>query len=312
MKKNVTLVLSGGGARGFAHIGAIEEIESRGYRINSIAGTSMGALVGGMYAVGKMNEYKEWAYRLDKQEIFKLLDFSFSSQGLIKGDKVLNKMKEFIPDANIEDLKIKYTATAFDLAHNKEIVFKEGSLYNAIRASISIPTVFTPVISGDSVLVDGGVINNIPIKNAIRTKNDVLIAVYVNADIPVLHINMPDKRERQNLYTQKINEFRNSFYKSVPTDQIKKFNYFNLINDTIAVMTNKLASTIIKDNPPDILVEISKKSCGTYDFYKAEELVEIGRYATQKKFDSQNIKRKLKTYTDLFTLPILPYRDSGS
>jgi len=123
MKKNVTLVLSGGGARGFAHIGAIEELESRGYLINSIAGTSMGALVGGMYAVGKMNEYKEWVYNLDKKDIFKLLDFSFSNQGLIKGDKVLNKMKEFIPDANIEDLKIKYTATAFDLAQNKEIVF---------------------------------------------------------------------------------------------------------------------------------------------------------------------------------------------
>jgi len=286
MKKNVTLVLSGGGARGFAHIGAIEELESRGYLINSIAGTSMGALVGGMYAVGKMNEYKEWVYNLDKQDIFKLLDFSFSNQGLIKGDKVLNKMKEFIPDANIEDLKIKYTATAFDLAQNKEIVFKEGSLYNAIRASISIPTVFTPVISGDSVLVDGGVVNNIPIKNAIRSKNDVLIAVYVNADVPVHQINIPDKVKKQALYIQKINEFRKSLYKSVPPDQSKKFHYFNLMNDTIAVMTNQLASTIIKNNPPDILVEISKKSCGTYDFYKVEELVEIGRYAARERLDS--------------------------
>ena len=173
MKRNVTLVLSGGGARGFAHIGAIEEIESRGYIINSIAGTSMGALIGGVYATGKMNEFKEWAYNLDKQQIFKLIDFSFTNQGLIKGDKVFKAMKKFIPDANIEDLKIKYTATAFDMAQTKEIVFREGSLYNAIRASISIPTVFTPVIVGDSVLVDGGVVNNIPISNAIRTKNDV-------------------------------------------------------------------------------------------------------------------------------------------
>ena len=104
-------------------------------------------------------------------------------------------MKKFIPDANIEDLKIKYTATAFDLAHNKEIVFREGSLYNAIRASISIPTVFTPVIYGDSVLVDGGVVNNIPINNAIRIKNDVLIAVYVNADVPVHHINISERTD---------------------------------------------------------------------------------------------------------------------
>jgi NTE family protein len=286
MKKNAALVLSGGGARGFAHIGAIEEIESRGYIINSIAGTSMGALIGGVYATGKLNEFKEWAYNLDKQEIFKLIDFSFSNQGLIKGDRVLKTMKKFIPDNNIEDLKIKYTATAFDMVHNKEIVFKEGSLYNAIRASISIPTVFTPVINGNSVLVDGGVVNNIPINNAIRTKNDVLIAVYVNADVPVHHINISEKRKRQDLYIQKINKFRKSIYKSNSIDQRKKFHYFNLINDTIAVMTNHQATTLIKNTPPDILVEISKKTCGTFDFYKTEELVETGRYATREKLDS--------------------------
>jgi len=288
MKKNVTLVLSGGGARGFAHIGAIEEIENQGYTIRSIAGTSMGALVGGVFATGKMEEFKKWAYRLGKQEILRLIDFSFSNQGLIKGDRVLKKMKEFIPDENIEDLKIKYTATAFDMAQNKEIVFREGSLYNAIRASISIPTVFTPVISGNLVLVDGGVVNNIPINNAIRTKNDVLMAVYVNADIPVHHINVSDNKKSQYLYIQKINEFRKSLNKVNDTDQVKRFHYFNLINDTIAVMTNQLATTMIKNNPPEILVEISKKSCGTFDFFKAEELVEIGRYAARERLNSIN------------------------
>ncbi len=208
LKKNVTLVLSGGGARGFAHIGAIEEIESRGYIINSIAGTSMGALIGGVYATGKLNEFKEWVYNLDKHKIFKLFDFSFTNQGLIKGDRVLKTMKKFIPDANIEDLKIKYTATACDLAQHKEIVFSQGSLYNAIRASISIPTFFTPVISGSSVLVDGGVVNNVPINNAIRTKNDVLIAVYVNSDVPVHRINLSKKEEKQNLYIQKSMSLR--------------------------------------------------------------------------------------------------------
>ncbi len=286
MKKNVTLVLSGGGARGFAHIGAIEEIESRGYIINSIAGTSMGALIGGVYSTGKLNEFKEWAYNLDKPEIFKLIDFSFSNQGLIKGDKVFKTMKKFIPDANIEDLKIKYTATAFDMAQTKEIVFRKGSLYNAIRASISIPTVFTPFIDGDSVLVDGGVVNNIPMSNAIRTKNDVLIAVYVNSEVPAHRINISEKRKRQDLKIQKFNEFRNRLRKLDSRDQRRDFHYFNLINDTIAVMTNHQATTIIKNSPPDILVEISKKSCGTFDFFKAEELVEIGRYATKKKFDS--------------------------
>lgn len=292
MKKNVTLVLSGGGARGMAHIGAIEEIESRGYKIASIAGTSMGALIGGVYAVGKMNAYKEWVYKLDKHKIFKLLDFSFSNQGLIKGDKILNKMKEFIPDANIEDLSIKYTATAFDLAQNKEVVFKDGSLYDAIRASISIPTVFTPVICGDSVFVDGGIVNNIPLSNAIRTKDDTLIAVYVNADTAVQPIKLFDNEKKQDSYIQKINAFRLSLNKLSSTDEKKSFHFFNLISDTISVMTNQLAVAIIQNNPPDILVEISKKSCGTYDFYRAEELVEIGRKAARERLDSLVINAK--------------------
>jgi NTE family protein len=287
MKKNVTLVLSGGGARGLAHIGAIEEIESRGYVINSIAGTSMGALVGGVYATGKLNEFKEWVYNLDKQKVFNLIDFSFSNQGLIKGDRVFKTMKSFIPDANIEDLKIKYTATAFDLAFNKEVAFNRGSLYDAIRASIAIPTVFTPVVSGDSIFVDGGVVNNIPISNAVRTENDMLIAVYVNADIPVCHINIPEKSKMKAMYIQKINEFRKSLNKSKSTDKKKKFHYFNLMNDTIACMTNQLATAKIKDTQPDIFVEIAKKTCGTFDFFKAEELVEIGRNATREKFNSQ-------------------------
>ncbi|MBN2635653.1 MAG: patatin-like phospholipase family protein [Prolixibacteraceae bacterium] len=288
MKKNVTLVLSGGGARGFAHIGAIEAIESRGYTINSIAGTSMGALVGGVYAVGKMNEYKEWVYNLDKQEIFKLLDFSFSSHGLIKGDKVFNTMKKFIPDANIEDLNIKYTATAFDLANNKEVVFNKGSLYDAIRASVSIPTVFTPVVSENSVFVDGGVVNNIPINNAIRIKDDILIAVYVNADIPLnrTYLTESEKVKRQDIYKKRIAEFKKSVFKSSTRDQNIRFNYFNLINNTISAATHYLANTIMKSNPPDILIEISHHSCKTFDFYKAEELVEIGRYAAHEKFDS--------------------------
>lgn len=291
MNKNVTLVLSGGGARGFAHIGAIEELESRGYTINSIAGTSMGALVGGVYAVGKLEEFKEWVYKLDKRQIFKLIDFSFTNQGLIKGDKVLKKMKEFIPDANIEDLKIRYTATAYDLAQNQEIVYREGSLYNAIRASISIPTVFTPVIDGDSILVDGGVVNNIPISNAIRSKNDVLVTVYVNSEVPVLNLNTPEKITRQKIYLQKINEFRKSVNELNQEHHGKRFHYFNLMNNTIAAMTNHISKTTLKNTPPDILIEISKKTCGTFDFYKAEELVEIGRYAAREKLDSLTITR---------------------
>jgi NTE family protein len=145
VKEKVSLVLSGGGARGIAHIGVIEELEKQGFEIKSIAGTSMGALVGGIYAVGKLQEYKNWMYTLDKLDVFKLIDFTLSSQGLIKGDRVFKKMKEFIPDMNIEELNIHYAATATDLINKEEVVFTKGSVYKSIRASTAIPSVLTPV-----------------------------------------------------------------------------------------------------------------------------------------------------------------------
>lgn len=291
MNRNVTLVLSGGGARGFAHIGAIEELTERGYTITSIAGTSMGALVGGVYAAGKLDEFKQWACNLDKKKIFRLIDFSFSNQGLIKCDRVLNTMKEFIPDAKIEDLPLRYTATAFDLANNKEVVFTSGSLYDAIRASISIPTVFTPVITGDSILVDGGVVNNIPMSNAFRTKDDTLIAVYVNSDLPLTeeYPGRSDSGKSPFPRPARSRGFRNVLMNTDDIDRRKRFDYFNLINSTIASGTNHLAKLIINQNPPDILIEVSRKSCGTFDFHKAESLVELGRKAAKVKLNSLNI-----------------------
>ena len=287
MSKNITLVLSGGGARGIAHIGVIEEMESRGYAINSIAGTSMGALVGGVYAAGKLKELKEWLYTLDKQKIFSLLDFNLGMQGFIKGDRVLNAMRAFVPDTEIESLRIKFTATAFDLANEKEVVFSTGNLYQAIRASISIPTIFTPVISGNSILVDGGVVNNIPVKNAVRTDNDELIAVNVNANIK---LNAPtlasEESIGQTFYAKSLLKFKSRLAVSTSENQEMRFNYFNLITNTILSTTNQLAQMTLLQYPPKILIEISRNSAGTFEFFKAQELVELGRAAAKKAFDS--------------------------
>ena len=128
MSRNIALVLSGGGARGMAHIGVIEELLKRDYRITSIAGTSMGALIGGVYAQGKLEEFKNWVTGLDQLEVFKLVDLTIGKGGLVKGEKVLNKMKEFIPDTNIEDLPIPYSATAVDIIKHEEVVFRSGSV----------------------------------------------------------------------------------------------------------------------------------------------------------------------------------------
>ena len=284
MKKNIALVLSGGGARGIAHIGVIEELEKQGFNIKSISGTSMGALIGGVYAVGKMQEYKQWIYTLDKLDVFNLVDFTFSSQGLVKGDRVFKKMKEFIPNMNIEELKIHYAATATDIIRKKEVVFTTGDIYEAIRASIAIPTVFTPVKTVDSILVDGGVINNIPINHVKRTKGDILIVVHVNADVPVFKPSIPkiQDNEKQSIYLKKIKEFENRLIKIVPKSKTEKLGYFNLINNTISIITAQISKMTIEKYPPDILINISDNSCGTFDFYKAEEMVEIGRHAAIK------------------------------
>lgn len=292
MERKVSLVLSGGGARGIAHIGAIEEIKKQGFEISSISGTSMGALVGGVYALGKMEEFKNWLYSLDKIKVFKLIDFTFSSQGLIKGDKVLSTIKEFISDENIENLKISFAAVATDIVNKKEVVFTKGSIYDAIRASISIPTVFTPVKTENGLLVDGGVVNNIPINQVKRTVNDLLVVVNVNADIPAFK-SLVSKKEidkKQSTYKKKIQDFSKHLHKITPSNNKERLGYFNLIDKTINLMIHHMSEMTLETYSPDVLINISRESSSTFDFYKAEELVEIGRKAAIISLEKFNIE----------------------
>ncbi len=180
MGKDVALVLSGGGPRGFAYIGAIEELQSRGYNITSIAGTSIGSLIGGVYAAGKMPQVKQWLFSLDFWNMYALIDFSFSLNHLVKGDRVIEALKGIVSDINIEDLKIPYKAIATDLYTGEEVVFSKGPLFDAIRASISIPTLFKPVEYRDSLLIDGAMSNCLPINRVERKNGDILVAFDVN------------------------------------------------------------------------------------------------------------------------------------
>lgn len=292
MKQKVSLVLSGGGARGIAHIGVIEELEKVDFKIVSVTGSSMGALVGGIYTLGKLDEFKKWLYHLDKLEVFKLLDFSFSSQGLVKGDRVNNELKKFITDKKIEDLKIIFAAVAVDIVNKKEVLFKKGSMYEAIRASIAIPTVFTPAIMNNTLLVDGGVLNNIPINHAKRFPGDLLIAVNVNANTPVDKPTLLEQEValKQSIYRKKMTLFQNHLRNFFPAIKNENLGYFELINNTISIMTNQLSQITIEKYPPDLLIEVSRESCGTFDFYKAEEMVETGRIAAQKILETHKNK----------------------
>ena len=179
-QKKVALALSSGGPRGFAYIGAIEELESRGYVISSIAGTSIGSLIGGIYAAGKLPEVKQWLFDLDVWKVFTLMDISISLNHLVKGDKVIEALKEIVPDTNIEDLKIPYKAIATDFYTGEEVIFDRGNLFQAIRASISIPSLFRPAKIGDRTLIDGGIANTMPLNRVERTSGDILIGFDVN------------------------------------------------------------------------------------------------------------------------------------
>ena len=282
--KKISLVLSGGGARGLAHVGVLEELEKQGCSIHAIAGTSMGAVVGGIYAAGKMDEFKEWLLSLDKVDIFNLVDFTLFDSGFIKGDRVFEKLSAIIPDNQIQDLPIRFVATATELMSRKEVIFTKGSLYNAMRASVAIPNVITPVKSEDSVFVDGGVVNNMPLNHARRIDHDRLVAVNVNADMPVPE-KQPDEAAavKPSFYQKTLDKFNQHLSELFPDQKNNELSYFDILNVSFELMRDEMVKLSLKNTPPDVLIEISRYSCEMYDFYKAEELIEMGREATRKR-----------------------------
>ena len=279
MKKNVALVLSSGGARGLAHIGAIEELERRGYCITSIAGCSMGALIGAMYAAGKLAEVKEWMVQLDKKKILSLVDFSFSLNHLVKGEKVMDALKEIVPDVNIEDLPIPYAAVATDWNSGKEVVYKKGSLYEAVRSSISIPLFFNPVRKGEMLLVDGGLVNGLPLNRVARVKGDLLVGVNVSTH---------DYKEEK-LMSDIID--KKTLAKSLPAAIVKRImdyqeglglNYMTLLSRTISIMLEQNTRQQIIISKPDIAVQVQMKRYGGNDYDKAAEISLIGENKMRK------------------------------
>jgi NTE family protein len=293
MKQAVSLVLSSGGARGVAHIGVIEELERQGFEIKSISGSSMGALVGGIYASGNLNILRDWLCTLDKKAVFSLVDFTFSTNGLVKGNKVIKELIKMIPDVNIEDLPISYRAVATDIKNKKEVVFEEGSLYEAIRASISIPTVFKPCHYNEMTLIDGGVINPIPINRVKRNKNDILIAVDVSA--PICHKNQFSNHKTAKDEDNELSYFsllKEKGFGFLPKNNKKQFNYYSLISQTASVMIQQISALSIEIYQPDILIQIPINSYGPFHFYKSEEIIKYGETATIKAISEYQLNQK--------------------
>ena len=276
IKKEVALALSSGGARGLAHIGAIEELEAHGYRITSVAGCSMGALIGGVYAAGKLKEFREWMKTIDRKKMLELTDFSFSLNHIVKGTRIIEAIMEFVPDMAIEDLPIPYCCVATDWKSGREVVFNKGSLFEAIRASISLPSFYEPVQKDGMILIDGGVVNPIPLNRVKRKEGDILVGVDVSGqDYETQwerhHEASERRKHRKSLAAQVLD-------KLIP-DNID-FNYYTVLSRTSSLMIRQNSILMAKLLKPDMLVDIQMSRYGGFDYDKSEKLIAIGKTKT--------------------------------
>lgn len=282
--ETVSLVLGSGGARGLAHIGVINFLEENGYRIRSVAGASMGALVGGIWAAGRLADYADWVQALTRFDVFKLMDFSFSWSGLIKGERIIELLRELVGDRDIESLPVSYTAVATDLDSGKEIWINQGNLFDAIRASIAIPTFFTPHTYLDRRLVDGGLVNPVPIAPTLKDVTDLTIAVNLigkaSAEMEAPPEPEPPPQDRLSGYQRRIRRFIDSLYKNgEPDEQAREeeLGLFDILNRSFDTMQSTVAKLKLAAYAPDVVVEIPRNACGMLDFFRAEEMIALGR-----------------------------------
>lgn len=251
-QRKVSLVLGSGGARGITHIGVIKYLIENNYEIDEVVGCSIGSLIGAAFAEGKIEELGEWMSKLTKTDVFRLMDFADPRFGFLKGDRVLSTLQDVFKDSNIEDFKIKYTAIATDLANEKEVVFRSGSVYDAIRASIAIPAVFKGVELEDQFLVDGGVLNPLPI-NHVQHKENIIIAVNLDG-APILSDNVA----------------------------YNKLSSVAILQESYHVMRRQLSRLQIDLNQPDYVIDIPNNISGIWDFDKSAALIESGYNLTKE------------------------------
>lgn len=290
--KNVALVLGSGGARGLAHIGAIEALQERGYTVTSVSGCSMGSIIAGMFCASKLTEAKEWFLSVDRQRILQLTDFSITGNSLVKGSKIIKALQEIVPECKIESLPIPLTLVASDLLTTDEVIFREGSLFEAIRASISIPLFFQPVQWQGRLLVDGGILNPLPLRQIQRTEGDILVAMDISGK-DGLHIEQKSsdlvkianalQEQRLPYMPKSIQQLRDNISgKLTAIDRARRLNLQGTVN--YVTMLDRMSDMQIQRNtqlalqltPPDVLASMPQYAFGTFDFDKAGTIIAEG------------------------------------
>ncbi|RJG01499.1 patatin-like phospholipase family protein [Noviherbaspirillum sedimenti] len=303
--KTVSLVLGSGGARGFAHIGVIHWLVENGYEIKSISGASIGALIGGIYATGKLDRYARWVSTLQKMDVVRLLDPALSRAGLIKGDRIIEQLRRLIGDVNIEDLPISFVAVAMDFHTGKEVWLSKGNLFDAIRGSIAIPMIFTPFEIGGRFLIDGGTVNPVPIAPTLNDRTDLTVVVGLSGRDetrlahPHAHLQpstptsmpTPQAKAAPPPYRRRILGFMESLARiqAGATPPIGMVDVALKAMDTMqaAITRFKLAAY-----SPDVVIEIPHNACQIHEFWRAEEMISLGKARAARAFSRQQIEHE--------------------
>ncbi|TAL74444.1 MAG: serine protease [Rhodanobacter sp.] len=280
----IALALGAGGAKGLAHIGVIEELTARGCHVTAIAGSSMGALIGGIHAMGKLDVYRDWVVSLAKLDVLRLVDWTLSG-GLIKGDRIIDTMRELIGDTLIEKLPIAYTAVATDIDRGREMWLTRGPLFDAIRASIAIPTIFRPHLVDGHRCVDGALLNPVPVTPLIRERADYVIAVSLDgaASRPPTAVAAPATEPAVVAgYRQRIGAFVNRVLAHRDMAAAREPGALELLAQSIELMQANLARLRLAAYEPDLLIQLPRNIASAYEFYRARDLIELGRAAAHQ------------------------------
>lgn len=285
--KRVSLVLGSGGARGLAHIGIIRRLEEQGYRIESIAGASMGALVGGIYAAGRLDTYRDWVCALRRTDVLRFLDLSFSAGGLFKGDRIMDTLREMVGEHAIENLPLAFTAVATDIDRQREVWITHGPLFDAIRASIAVPTIFTPYAYLGLTLVDGALLNPVPIAPTFRDFTDLTIAVNLNGETPPAgeprRPARPESEAPAGDLRSRIQQFLDMIGDRAAETPERDLGVFELICRSFDTMQNAIAAVKLATYAPDVVINVPRDACSAHEFHRANEMIELGyRLAAEK------------------------------
>jgi len=323
----ISLALGGGGARGYAHIGVIRELQARGCEIIAVAGTSMGAVIGGLHAADRLDAYVDWVAGLSQRDVLRLMDPSIKAPGVIRAEKVMGRVANLLEGARIEDLPIPYTAVATDLVAQREVWFQRGLLATALRASVAIPSLIAPVVVDGRLLADGGLMNNLPIAPLTPVRAEAVVAVSLSgprqgpAPSPRGAIGSEERFERvrrvmaqlrdqdtlralamklgvgsgsdgggrvaestngaNGLDEAEAREASGASEAWIPTGLRTR----DVIELSIQTMQRLITRYRLSAYPPDLLIEVPVDACGTFEFHRASEMIDLGRQVAARALD---------------------------